>query len=66
MNINRLFLRKSIFICLYNDILNQNLSISKLEIYHPQCPSWPKNKSISQNSPVKYSPIEGIASYVDY
>ena len=44
-------------LCLYNDILNQNLSISKIAIYHPQRPSWPTKKSISQNSLVKYSPI---------
>ena len=34
MNIKRFFLRIKIFICLYNDILNQNLSISKTAIYH--------------------------------
>ena len=41
----------------YSDILNQNLSISKIAIYHPPRPSWPTKKSISQNSLVKYSPI---------
>ena len=35
MNIKRFFLRKNIFICLYSDIVNQNLSISKTAIYHP-------------------------------
>ena len=44
MNIKRFFLRKNIFICLYSDILNQNLSISKVAIYHPLCPSWPTKK----------------------
>ena len=34
MNIKRFFLRIKIFICLYNDILNQNLSISKTASYH--------------------------------
>ena len=56
-NIKRFFLRINIFICLYNDILNQNVSISKIAIYHPQRPSWPTKKSISQNALVKYSPI---------
>ena len=44
MNIKRFFLRKNIFICLYSDILNQNLSISKVAIYHPLYPSWPTKK----------------------
>ena len=44
MNIKRFFLRKNIFICLYSDILNQNLSISKVAIYHPLCPFWPTKK----------------------
>ena len=44
MNIKRFFLRKNIFICLYSDILNQNLSISKIAIYHPPCSSWPTKK----------------------
>ena len=57
MNIKRFFLWKNIFICLYNDILNQNLSISKIAIYHPPRSSGPTKKSISQNSLVKYSPI---------
>ena len=57
MNIKRFFLWINIFICLYNDILNQNLSISKIAIYHPPCPSRPTKKSISQNSLVKYLPI---------
>ena len=57
MNIKRFFLRKNIFICLYNDILNQNLSISKISIYHPPRSSWPTKKSISQNSLVKYLSI---------
>ena len=35
MNITRFFLRINIFICLYSDILNQNLNISKIEIYDP-------------------------------
>ena len=34
MNIKRFFLRIKIFTCLYNDILNQNLSISKTASYH--------------------------------
>ena len=57
INIKRFFLRINFFICLYNDILNQNLSISKIAIYHPPRLSWPTKKSISQNSLVKYSPI---------
>ena len=44
MNIKRFFLRKNIFICLYSDILNQNLSISKIAIYHRLRPSWPTKK----------------------
>ena len=44
MNIKRFFLRKNIFICLYSDILNQNLSISKIAFYHPPCSSWPTKK----------------------
>ena len=35
MNIKRFFLRKNIFICLYSDNVNQNLSISKTAIYDP-------------------------------
>ena len=57
MNIKGFFLLINIFICLYNDILNQNLSLSKIAIYHPPHPSWTTKKSISQNSLVKYSPI---------
>ena len=64
MNIKRFFLRINIFICLYNDILSQNLNISKIAIYHPPRPCWPRKKSISHspylivhNSLVKYSPI---------
>ena len=57
MNIKRFFLWKNIFICLYNDILNQNLSISKIAIYRPPRPSWPTKKSVSQNFLFKYSPI---------
>ena len=57
MNIKRFFLRKKIFICLYNDILNQNLSISKIAIYHLLRPSWPTKKAISRNPLVKYSSI---------
>ena len=57
MNIKRPFLWINIFICLYNVILNQNFSISKIAIYHAPRPSWHTKKSISQNSLVKYSPI---------
>ena len=38
ININRFFLGINFFICLYNGILNQNLSISKFAIYHPPPP----------------------------
>ena len=57
MNIKRFFLRISFFIWLYNDTLNQNLSISKIAIYHRRRSFWPTKKFISQNSLVKYSPI---------
>ena len=52
-----IFSSKKNLICLYNDILNQNLSISEIAIYHLLRPSWPAKKSISRNSLVKYSPI---------
>ena len=57
MNIKKFFLRINIFICLYNDILNQNLNSSKIAICHPPRPCWATKKSMSQNPLVKYSPI---------
>ena len=56
MKMKRFFLRINIFISLYNDILNQNFSISKIAIYHSPRPSWPTKKFIPPNSLVKYSP----------
>ena len=39
-----IFSSKNIFICLYSYILNQNVSISKIAIYHPPRPCWPRKK----------------------
>ena len=39
-----IFSSKNIFICLYSYILNQNVSISKIAIYHPPRPCWPPKK----------------------
>ena len=52
MNTKRFFLRKDIFICLYSDILNQNLIISKIAIYHPRRTSWPTKKVHISDSPI--------------
>ena len=52
MNKKRLFLRKNIFICLYSDILKQNLIISKIAIYHTPCTSRPSKKVHISDSPI--------------
>ena len=44
MNIKSFFLWKNILICLYSDILNQNISISTISIYHHPRTSWPTKK----------------------
>ena len=60
MNRKRFFLRINIFFCLYNDILNQNLNISKTAICHsrPAPPSPPPSPFLA-NQKVHISELSG-------